>query len=97
MIADASLVVKSYIPERSRKRVCTQSTQEPHTRAEPEAGRGIATEADTWDRVECIASNLCNLGLMLVDCTKLQTLFAPIFERLHECSNSGAFTQYNRL
>src|SRR5437879_9276694 len=37
MIADASLVVKSCIPERSQKRICTQSTQELHTRAELEA------------------------------------------------------------
>src|SRR5579872_3353630 len=38
MIADASLVVKSYIPERKRKRVCTRNTQEQHTRGESEAG-----------------------------------------------------------
>jgi hypothetical protein len=38
MITDASLVVKSYIPERDQKQVCVQSTQELHTRAGPEAG-----------------------------------------------------------
>jgi hypothetical protein len=35
-------------------------------RFEVTAGRGIATEAVTKGRVECIASNLCNLCLMLV-------------------------------
>ena len=48
MIADASLVVKSYIPEQSRKRICARSTQELHTKAEPEAGMHLEHPGATY-------------------------------------------------